>query len=498
MTKLPHRARTCAVALAVLMVVAVAAALSGCSVHTEGSAVSPLYDPFRVGGLPAVDGPSGARPDAPRPVGKVFNTDQGEIDALALLAVNDIEEFWSAHYREAFAGTFRRVNRLISYDSEDRDSPRICGASPYGQPNAFFCPRDRSIAWDRGLLLPIGVKYFGPMSVVGLVAHEYGHALQYLAELVDQDTAPIVREQQADCFAGVYIRHVAEGNSRRFQIDTADGLSHVLASLIAIRDPVLGPDDTKMLEFGHGTAVDRVAAFQTGFVRGLDSCAAIDLRDVEERRGELPMNLQESRDGAVETGEAPINERTLTVLFEGLNQIYEPKQAPSLAFALSQDDHRCPDAQPSPPASYCPATNTVTVDVDALRTMGEAGDERTDAVLLQGDNTALSIVVSRYLLAVQQDRGLPLRSAAAALRTACLTGVAQRHLSDPVEIESGEKLWLTAGDVDEAAAGLLTNGRVATDVDGATVPAGFTRIVAFRSGLLDQSDGDLCYRRFNS
>jgi hypothetical protein len=55
---------------------------------------------------------------------------------------------------------------------------------------------------------------------------------------------------------------------------------------------------------------------------------------------------------------------------------------------------------------------------------------------------------------------------------------------------------LTAGDVDEAVAGLLTNGRVASDVDGVTVPAGFTRIVAFRSGLRDDGDGGICYRRF--
>ena len=31
-------------------------------------------------------------------------------------------------------------------------------------------------------------------------------------------------------------------------------------------------------------------------------------------------------------------------------------------------------------------------------------------MMLQGDNTALSIVVSRYVLAVQRERGLPLDS----------------------------------------------------------------------------------------
>ena len=36
--------------------------------------------------------------------------------------------------------------------------------------------------------------------------------------------------------------------------------------------------------------------------------------------------------------------------------------------------------------------------------------------------------------------------------------------------------------------------KFASDVTGATVPAGFTRIVAFRSGLL--GDEDLCNKRF--
>jgi hypothetical protein len=55
-------------------------------------------------------------------------------------------------------------------------------------------------------------------------------------------------------------------------------------------------------------------------------------------------------------------------------------------------------------------------------------------------------------------------------------------------------LTLTAGDLDEAVAGLLTNGLVASNVNGETVPAGFTRIVAFRSGL--GGNQDLCYERF--
>ena len=86
-----------------------------------------------------------------------------------------------------------------------------------------------------------------------------------------------------------------------------------------------------------------------------------------------------------------------------------------------------------------------------------------------GDNCSARLLLPqrpRYALAQQSQLGLPLDTPAAALRTACLTGVAERALtvSSP-----GEELHLTAGDLDEAVAGLLTNGLVASNVAGATV-----------------------------
>lgn len=151
--------------------------------------------------------------------------------------------------------------------------------------------------------------------------------------------------------------------------------------------------------------------------------------------------------------------------------------------------------QAHPPASYCPATNTIVVDLAQLQKMGAPADEQSGHVLIQGDDTAMSVVMSRYVLAVQHERGLKLDSPGSALRTACLTGVAHRKMAGPVSLPSGNGLTLTAGDLDKAVAGLLTNHLVASDVNGQTVPAGFTRITAFRSGVVSSND-DLCYQRF--
>jgi hypothetical protein len=74
------------------------------------------------------------------------------------------------------------------------------------------------------------------------------------------------------------------------------------------------------------------------------------------------------------------------------------------------------------------------------------------------------------------------------LRTACLTGVATTKLSKEVTTPDGNTVALTAGDIDEAVSGLLTNGLAASDVNGETVPAGFSRIDAFRIGVLNALD----------
>ncbi|MCV7420747.1 neutral zinc metallopeptidase [Mycobacterium yunnanensis] len=470
---------------AALIAAAVALLVAGCATTTAGVAVSPLYDPFRAGGLPAEDGPSGIRADAPAPEGDVTGTDGGDADKLATLGVNDVTEFWEKNYADSFDGSFSAITDLESFNSESPSSPEICGGQTYDNPNALFCPPDHLIAWDRGVLVPLGQQFFGDTSIAALLAHEYGHAVQDMAHIADDHTSTLVSEQQADCLAGTYVRWVAEGKSRRFQLSTGDGLNHVLAGVLTLRDPTYAADDAPYLEQGHGTALDRISAFQMGFTSGAAECGKIDMNEITQRRGDLPLTLPAQTGDEPISGDVTVTEDVLTSLVDVLGTVFKPANPPKLSF----DTPQCSDAKPGPAASYCPASNTVYADVATLAEMGKPSD-REDYTLLQGDDTALSVVTSRYVLAVEHERDTPLDTAAAALRTACLTGVAQSAMSE----DKGLALSLTAGDLDEAVAGLLTNGMVASNVDGETVPAGFTRIVAFRSGL--GGDADLCYNRF--
>ncbi|MCV7229077.1 peptidase [Mycolicibacterium komossense] len=455
----------------------------------DGHAASMLYDPDRVSGLPAVGGPNGVRYNAPRPVGEVEGTNNGDDDRLALLAANDIEEFWTKSFPSSFGGRpFVPVETLISYDSTNaRLSPIFCGQDTYGSPNAHYCSINDSLAWDRGSLIPGARQFYSDIAAVGILAHEFGHAVQHRAGLVDESTPGLVREQQADCFAGVYLRWVADGRSTRFTLNTTDGLDRVLAGALYGRD---APDQYEGTYQGHGSALDRIGAFQEGFDAGAATCSAIDTHEIAMRQKGLPQSLQYDYASAT-PGETPIDDDSLATLMELLGQIFHPKSAPALTVGGTP---ACPDAKPSPPASYCPSTNTINVDLAALQQIGAYSDEKSNSTILRGDDTAFSIVTSRYMLAMQHERSLSLTGDAAALRTACLTGVAQRNMAQNVSLPSGRAMVLAAGDLDEAVSGLLVKPIVASDTNGTTVPAGFTRIFAFRSGLM--GDDEQCYQRF--
>jgi hypothetical protein len=195
-----------------------------------------------------------------------------------------------------------------------------------------------------------------------------------------------------------------------------------------------------------------------------------------------------------QSGELPVTEDSVKSVVDAMNILFPPANPPKLSFQAA-DAQTCPNARPSPPASYCPATNTIVVDLPELQNMGMHSDADDGTSLASGDNKAYSVLVSRYMQAIQQQHGgVTLDNAVAALRTACLTGVATVKMSKDVTTPDGNTIALTAGDVDEAVSGILTNGLAASDVNGESVPSGFSRIDAFRVGVL--GDVDRCFKRF--
>lgn len=464
----------------------VATLVGGCGVSViEGTAVPVIIDPSEVGGLPTSTGPSGPREGAPDAERTVLNTDGSEIDVLSVNALADIEEYWQSTYPQIFGGRFEPVEELLSWNAFSMRSPEFCGEDTAGFPNAGFCITDRSIGWDRGALFPELIDAFGPMGVVVVLAHEYGHSVQSQAGLTDRDTPGIVSEQQADCFAGAFIRHVAQGRAKRFTINTTDGLSSVLETIVSVRDAT--PDDPA---FEHGSAFERVTATQMGFINGARICTSIDMPEIETRRATLPRYF-----GVDETGELPVTRQTLDQFTRTFSIVLGLDPAPTIDFGGAELN--CPDAQTTRPVSFCPSTDTIGVDLADLAAHG-VPLQTNDLVprIVRGDFGAYILFLSRMVLAQQHRQSKPVQGASIALRTACLSGVATAALSPEVAAQNPDlEIHLSPGDLDEAVSGLLDNGLAAADVDGNTVVSGFTRVEAFRIGVLQ--DEFACTSRYN-
>jgi predicted metalloprotease len=189
-------------ATAAIVTICAALILAGCQTTVAGRALSPLYNPFEVGGLPARDGPSGLRDGAPQPTGTVHGTDNGDNDKLTLSAINDVAQFWEQTYSESLQGSFTPVEDLVSYDSRIQGGQRVCGNRTYQLRNAFYCPPENLMAWDRGVFVTTGRRFFGDVAIAGLIGHEYGHAMQQMARLVTKKTPTIVSEHRPTVSAG--------------------------------------------------------------------------------------------------------------------------------------------------------------------------------------------------------------------------------------------------------------------------------------------------------
>jgi len=428
-----------------------------------------------VAGLPVTNFPSGLRDDAPAPDVSVRNVSDSEADHIATAAVADVVDYWSGVFPEQFNTEFQPVSTYLSYDPNGR-AFNICGGSTSDIPmNAFYCPPADVIAWDRAQLLPMLHQEFGPMAIGTVLAHEYGHAIQ--SDLgsragISRDTKTIVREQQADCFAGNYMRWLAEGNSEYFRLSTSQGLNQVLGALFFVRDPA-GKSPTE--RSAHGTAFDRTYAFQLGFTNPPERCADIRPEKIKQRITEAPY-----APGDQEQGYSRVTERTINLLQQSLDSAFQ--RADATTPEIISDDGVCPDGPQTAPASYCPESNEVHIDMQQLAQIGKPLKRSTQGSGL-GDFAAYAEVASRYVLGIQQGVGLPLDDQNAALRTACLVGAWADTAS-----QEDQTLRLSSGDLDEAIAELLQpNSLIAADVHGNQIPNGFSRVKALREGYLEGS-----------
>src|SRR5690606_11618026 len=453
---------------------------AACGSTTAGTPVGP--DVNKVGGMPVTHFESGLKPDAPQPDIAVENATDDQADKIAIATIADVSEYWSEVMPKEFGMEFDQVSGLRSYDS-DSDSRQLCGRNVQGEMNAFYCPPDDAVAWDRGVLLPRLIKLYGDVAPITVLAHEYGHAVQH--RLGDKAGIPaegpepktIVLESQADCFTGSYFRWIVEGKSKYFKVSTAEGLNAALSTMYLVRD---APGKLSGEVGAHGTAFDRTLAFREGFTDGPKRCASYNEQLIKERTTQFSFSQNDP-----DRGDMPVTEDSVRLIKESLDRVFDGKGKPD----LQTTGGTCPDGSGTPPTSYCPKENVVTADLAALAQIGSPIDRQLEmsgeGSTGKGDFAAYASVASRYTLAVQKAEGKSIDDMDAALRTACLTSAWARGVQNP-EQTSGSVIRLSPGDVDEAILEMLQpESLIGSNVRGDQVPSGFLRVEAFGKGYLE-------------
>jgi predicted metalloprotease len=422
---------------------------------------------------PQIDEP--IRPEDPADVQPVAES----ADSVMVAAAIDVGAFWAKTYPELYGSPLPELTGgLWSYspDTPQADLPPCGGAVSYNDiaQNAFYCPADDLIAWDRDGLVGPFIDKFGAFTAALVMAHEYGHAIQTRSG--DSAMDSVYTELQADCFAGAWVAYVADGNSDVFEADLSE-IDAALGGLITIRDvPGSSPDDPS----AHGSGFDRVSAFSDGLFDGATRCA--DYRDVKPVITQQVFTAEDEVTGGNLSPDELLPllytdlEDFFTQEFTKLGKTWVPVNEPQF-FDPDTDDVTCggdsvDESVLKYGAFYCVPDNLPLLDGAYL--LPDAVDIGDFAVAVQ--------IARQWAYAAQVQLGNTDDNKGTSLHADCLTGLYAGDVFFQLRGDAAQ-LQLSAGDLDEAIISFLAFGK---NTDESVSGTPFERTDAFRTGFLNE------------
>ncbi len=363
------------------------------------------------------------------------------------VAAADLDRFWAEALR-AWGSRFKPLARLTSTGTSSGPWCKGTIRSDRAQGNALYCARTDELVYDPGwfekdLIQGAG----GPLGAATVIAHEYGHVVQQRLGL----RGPVLLlELQADCFAGAWLRKVADGGSPSFVLDAPRELAGPISQLLKLRDSL---DRTSAGSAEHGTGFDRAHSVLDGLDQGPSRCldyighpptvtAQAWLGEGDERQGgnaPLPSLL------AAVTADLD-DFYTITSTAYDWSEWQEPR-----VVVHQPDDPRLTtegrlvvDTGPVPdgcqrPAAWCLLDDAIHLDGSALKQRHTVGDLATGVTVAEAYGNLAQLRTGQT-----DDAQL----------TNCLTGVwlGSRF---PNAQRPAHALVLSPGDLDEAALTLL-------------------------------------------
>lgn len=190
--------------------------------------------------------------------------------------VASVTTYWSSMYPQLFDGAFPGLCATIEYELQSVPFAETCGlTADTARANAFYCIPANAVMWDGVNFFHPIYQNFGDKAITYIIAHEYGHAAQFLSGTVPPGVRTVSTELQADCYAGAYLAY-AESQG---YLSPGEG-REVVSIAIAVGQSRIG---TSWLERTHGTSAQRTAALNRGFEQGAQSCGQVDFESLGER-----------------------------------------------------------------------------------------------------------------------------------------------------------------------------------------------------------------------
>jgi predicted metalloprotease len=197
--------------------------------------------------------------------------------AAASLAV---DQFWADEVEG-----YRQPQLIIV----DQAAQTQCGTAS-NQTGPFYCPPEETVYIDPtffGLLRQQFDASAGPLAQLYVLAHEYGHHVQYITGIMDRypndgsgpDSNGVRTELQADCFAGAWVgqmtEQVDESGTPFLETPTRQQIADAINAAQTVGDDHIQQESGGAVNpesWTHGSSEQRQRWFEAGYEGGVSAC----------------------------------------------------------------------------------------------------------------------------------------------------------------------------------------------------------------------------------
>ncbi len=191
-----------------------------------------------------------------------------------------LDEFWAGEV-EGY-----RAPQLVIVDGS---TPSACGTASNAT-GPFYCPPEETVYVDPTFFALLRERFdasAGELAQLYVLAHEYGHHVQYITGIFEAypangsgpDSNSVRTELQADCYAGAWVRGMTQADDETgtpyLQATTPEQIRDALDAAASVGDDhiqqesggVVNPDT-----WTHGSSEQRQRWFDAGYDSGPGAC----------------------------------------------------------------------------------------------------------------------------------------------------------------------------------------------------------------------------------